>query len=178
MRPLGVEFLDEGIEAGLLLQAVHAGWAGCLALQRQMHPFMTTVLLRIAGLDALDGNTEPQPPDRQPGEVEEGIGAGERDAVVGADGVRQSALGEQALERRDRALLADGVEGLAEQQEARRVIGDGERVAIVAVAEAELTFEIGAPEVIVIGAGGKRRALGAVAAPPRRATRPWRSSTA
>ena len=39
-------------------------------------------------------------------------------------------------------------ESLAEQQEARGVIGDGEGVAIASVTELELTFEVGAPEIV------------------------------
>jgi hypothetical protein len=49
-------------------------------------------LLRVARLDALDGDAEPEPPDRELGEIEEGVWAGEGDAFVGADGLWQSAL--------------------------------------------------------------------------------------
>src|SRR5262249_32296048 len=49
-------------------------------------------------------------------------------------------------------------------QEARRLIGHGERVAIAPVAELELTFEVGTPEVIGGGAGRQRRALRAALA--------------
>jgi hypothetical protein len=51
-----------------------------------MHAIMAAVLLRVAGLDALDLDAEPQPLDGKLGEVEEGIRTGEGDAVVGADG--------------------------------------------------------------------------------------------
>jgi hypothetical protein len=49
--------------AGLLLQEVFPRWLGGLLLQRQMHAFMPTVLLRVTGLDALDADPEAQPPD-------------------------------------------------------------------------------------------------------------------
>jgi hypothetical protein len=42
---------------------------------------VATVLLRMAGLDALYGNAKPQPLDRQLAEAEDGAGAGERDAL-------------------------------------------------------------------------------------------------
>ena len=45
------------------------------------------VLLRATWLDALDLDAEPEPPDRQPAQAEEGIGACERDAVIGANGL-------------------------------------------------------------------------------------------
>ena len=82
MRPLGVELLEEVVEAGLLLEAVHAGWAGGLLLQGQVHALMAAVLLRMAGPDPLDGDAEPQPPDGELREVVEPVGAGEGNAVV------------------------------------------------------------------------------------------------
>ncbi len=59
---------------------------------------MASVLLRMARLDALDIDAQTEPPDGKLGEVEEGIGAGEGHAVIGADGGRQTALAEQVLE--------------------------------------------------------------------------------
>jgi hypothetical protein len=35
-----------------------------------MHAFMATVLLRMAGLDTLDGKAEPKPPNGEPTQVE------------------------------------------------------------------------------------------------------------
>lgn len=59
---------------------------------------MTSVLLRVARLDAFDCNTKSEPPHRELGEVEQGVGTGEGHAVVGANGERQAALEEQTLE--------------------------------------------------------------------------------
>jgi len=56
---------------------------------------MAAVLLRLAGLDPLDLNAEPEPPDRQAAEVEQAIGGGKRDAVIGTDAERQPAFQEQ-----------------------------------------------------------------------------------
>jgi hypothetical protein len=52
VRSFGIELLAEG-EASLLLEAVRAGRAGRLLLEREMHAFVTTVLLRAAWLDIL-----------------------------------------------------------------------------------------------------------------------------
>ena len=165
VRPFGIEFLDEVVEAGLLLQAVHSGRSGGFFLQREMHALVAAVLLRVAGLDALDGDAEPEPPDRELGEVEEAVRAGERHAIVGADRLGQAALLEELLEGGDGEVFAGRFKRLAEQQIARGVVGDGQRIAVPAVAELELALEVGAPEVVGRGARRQRRASGAVPRP-------------
>jgi hypothetical protein len=62
-----------------------------------MHAFMAAVLLRVTGLDSLDLDTEPEPPDRELGEIES-IRTGEGDAVIGSDGGWLATLGKQLLE--------------------------------------------------------------------------------
>ena len=95
------------------------------------------------------------------------VRAGEGDAVVGADGLRQAALLEELLEGGDGEVLAGRLERFAQQQEARGVVGDGQRVAVSAVAELELALEVGAPEVVGGRARRQRRAAGAPARPAR-----------
>ena len=106
MRPLLVILLDEGVEARLLLQSTFAA-AGLVAscLQREMHPLMPAVLLRMAGLDALDLNPETEPPDRQFAEPVDRMGGRERHAVVGPDHPRQPKFLEGALEHREGEFL-------------------------------------------------------------------------
>ena len=65
MRTFGIELANEGVEAFLLLQAVGARRAGCFLLEGEVHALVTPVLLRMAWLDALDGDAEPEPPDRE-----------------------------------------------------------------------------------------------------------------
>jgi hypothetical protein len=79
MRSLGVELVHEGVEAGLLLEAVAAWRAGGFLLQGQVHALVAAVLLGTAWLDAFDGDAEPKPPDRELGEVEQSVGTGEGD---------------------------------------------------------------------------------------------------
>ena len=125
MRPLAVIALDEGVEARLLLQDVGRGRFGRLLLERQVHAFVAAVLLRATWLDAFDVDAEPEPPHRELGQAEQGRRAGKGDAVVGTDGTRQTAFGEQLFEGGDGKVLARGLERFAEKQEARRVVGDG-----------------------------------------------------
>jgi hypothetical protein len=67
--PLVIELLDEIIELALALEEVGASRAGGLLLQRTMHALMTAVLLLMAGLKALDADTQSQPPDRELGKI-------------------------------------------------------------------------------------------------------------
>lgn len=97
MGPLGVELLDEVVEVGLLLQEIGAGRLGCLKFQCQMHALMAAVLLRVARLDALDVDTEPEPQDGEPRQIEQSVGAGERHSVVGSDRLGQAELFEDAF---------------------------------------------------------------------------------
>src|SRR5260221_14585457 len=99
----------------LLLQAVRAWRSGCLLLEGKVHALVPAVLLRMAGLDALDGNAEAKPPDRELGEVEQGIGASKGDAVVGADGQRQAAFAKQPFEGRAGEVFAGRLEGFTQE---------------------------------------------------------------
>jgi hypothetical protein len=103
--------------------------------------------------------------DGELGEVEQGVWTGEGDAVVGADRVGQATVAEQLFEGGAGKVLAGGVECLAQQQETRGVVGNGEWVAVPPIAELELALEVGAPEGIGAGAFGQRRAARAMARP-------------
>src|SRR6201984_1148306 len=165
--PFGIEFLNKVIETGLLLQAVDSGRSGCFFLQREMHARVAVVLLRVARLDALDGDAEAEPPHREFGEIEEAVRTGERHAIVGPDRLGQAALLEELLEGGDGEVFAGRFKGFAEQQKARGVVGDSQRKAVAAIAELELALEIGAPELVWRGAGRERRAGRPVPRPPR-----------
>ena len=144
----GVELVEEGVEACLLLQAVHARRAGCLLLEREVHALVAAVLLGVAGLDALDGDAEPQPPDGKLARVEEGVGGAKGTPLSERMAAGRPRSREQPLEGGEGELFARRFQSLAQQQIARGVIGDGERVAIAPVAELELALEVGAPEIV------------------------------
>ncbi len=63
MRAFGIELFDEGIEFSLLLKDVASGGACGFFLQSKMHALVPAVLLRMTGLNALDRDAQPQPPD-------------------------------------------------------------------------------------------------------------------
>src|SRR6185312_9023949 len=89
---LMVKLADESIKLGLLLKEVGASRARRFDFQGSMHAFVTAVLLRMAGLNALDGDAEAEPPNGKPAQIAEIIGRGEGYAVVGANGLRRAAL--------------------------------------------------------------------------------------
>src|ERR1700730_3558187 len=82
------------------------GRSGCFFIQREMHALVATVLLRVARLDALDGDAEAEPPHREFGEIEEAVRTGERHAIVGPDRLGYAALLEELLEGSDGEVLA------------------------------------------------------------------------
>src|SRR5271170_1163867 len=98
MRPLLVELGAELIEAPLLRRRTGGGRVGALGLERAMHPFMPSVLLRLARLDPLGHNPELDPPYRQPAQAA-GAHRGERRAVVRAHRAGQAVLPEHPLQR-------------------------------------------------------------------------------
>lgn len=79
---------------------------------------MAAVLLGMARLDTLDVDAQAQPPYGKLGQVEQRIGAGEGNAVVGPDGGGQAALPEQLLEGGDGGVFAGRLQRFAHEQEA------------------------------------------------------------
>ena len=78
-----------------------------------MHALVPPVLLRVAGLDALDLDAEPKPPDGELREIEQAVRAGEGHAVVGADRAGEATLAEQLLKGGDGWLFLGSLHGLA-----------------------------------------------------------------
>src|ERR1700759_3442322 len=73
------------------------GGACGFLLQGQVHAFVAAVLLRPAGLYAFDRDAEAQPPDRELGEGEQGVGTRERPAISGTNGEGQAARSNELL---------------------------------------------------------------------------------
>ena len=57
-------------------------------------------------------------------------------------------LEEEVLEGGDGGVLPDRIQSLAHEQITRGVVGDGERITVLTVAEFELALEVGAPQLV------------------------------
>jgi hypothetical protein len=111
-----------------------------------MHTFMSTVLLRMTWLNALDGDTEAKPPNSQPAQVEETVRGAKGHTIIGANGLRQAAFLEKALKGGKSTLFLHRLHGFAEQEITAGVVRDGKRVAISLVSQHELALVVGAPQ--------------------------------
>jgi len=65
MWSLGVEFLDEVVEAFLLLKQVLTSWAGSFSFERAMHSLVPAVVLGVGWAASLEHNSETKPVGRQ-----------------------------------------------------------------------------------------------------------------
>src|SRR5580693_2953534 len=111
-----------------------------------MHALMTAVLLRMARLDPFNAHTQSEPPDRELAQIEQGVSGSERNTVIAADVGRQTALLEKPLKHGKSVVFFGGRKSFAGQQITAGVIGDGQRVAVLMIAQQELALVIGAPE--------------------------------
>jgi len=148
VRTLVVVTLDEVVKALLLLEEIVARRFGGLFLEGQVHALVAAVLLRVTGLDPFDGDPEPQPPDGELAKAEQGMGAGEGHAVIGADGTGQAKLFKNPLKYSECAGFFSGFEALTGQQVAGPVVGDRQRITVLLVAQQELALEVGTPQPI------------------------------
>ena len=137
-----------------------------------MHPLMAAVLLRMARADPFDPNSQAQPPDRKLAQVEEGMGGSEGHSVIAADVGRQTAFFKQSLKDRKGEVFAGRGQRLAGQQITAGMIGHGQWVAVVMIAQQELALVIRTPQLIGTLAGDKAVPCARRRTRPRRSTRP------
>jgi hypothetical protein len=118
-----------------------------------MHAFVTAILLGMARFDAFNTDAQAEPPDGELAQVEESVSGGERNAVVAADVGGQTALLKEPFKHESVGFFG-GREGLTGEEKTAGVIGDGQRIAVLMIAEQELAFVIGAPQLIGFLADG------------------------
>ena len=100
---------------------------------------------------------EPEPPDAELGEAAESTG-GKGLAIVGADALREPIGAEEPLEHLLGGLEQRTLEPVTGQQIAGVGVLDRERIAVAAIAEAELAFEVDRPDHIGASDRGLRPA--------------------
>ncbi len=151
---LVVVHVAEPVELPLLRAEVGGRRTSRVLLQRLVHALVRAVLLRARGVDALLRDAELQPPGV---ELAQTVDTGRREgsAVVGADGIGQTELTEQALEGWPCPFRPHRVQTPALEQEAAVVVDDRQRVAVHAVARPELPLEVRCP--YLVGGRGRER---------------------
>ena len=144
MRALVIEHVAKVIESALLCAK------GCrrrfcrVLLQCAMHPLMAAVLLRSACLNALMHDPELHPAERKLRKSHEPR-ARERRAVVGPDSSWHSVLSHSCFTDRSNLTKVYARDYLATNQITAMRVGDGERIASLAVTRHEVAFEIHTP---------------------------------
>src|SRR5215469_5851077 len=97
-------------------------------------------------LDAFDADGQTQPPDGQLAQVEQSMCGSEGHTVVAANVGGQTALAKKPLKCCESVVFTSGTESFAGEQKAAGVVSDGQRVAVMLVAQQKLAFVVGAPE--------------------------------
>jgi hypothetical protein len=133
-------------------------------LKRFVESLMSPVFLRTAGVNALVGDAELEPPDVEAVETVNAAG-GEGSAVVGADGLRKATGAKQMAQVGFHALPGDIAQTLAAEKITAEVVDDGEGVAVESIAHAELALEIDGPDLVRAG-GAQRGGAGMLPVPP------------
>ena len=100
MRPLVIELVHEGIEAGLLLEHVRRRRACRVRLQREVQTLVPAILLGMARRNPFEADTEPEPPHGQFAQPVQRVRRGEGHAVIRADGIGQADTPEMRARRR------------------------------------------------------------------------------
>src|SRR3981189_3735515 len=93
-------------------------------------------------------------------------GRGEGHAVVRADASGEAALFIYVVKGRKSKSLTGRFKGFTEEEIARGMICDGQRVTVFFVAEQELTFVVGAPQLVGLLPQRQGRALRMIASAP------------
>src|SRR5438552_8607253 len=148
MRALRVVLVPKRIEALLLGADGCSWWLRGGFVERAVEALVATVLTGSAGVDALRGDAQLDPPHRQLRQPT-GANAGERRAIVGAQVQRQAVLTKRCVEDWPHIPRLDPVvQRLTAQQETAVRIGDGQRITPHAITGAEPALEVGTPRVV------------------------------
>ena len=125
---------------------------------------MTTILLGMAGLDAFNADSQAQPPHRELAQIEQGVGRSEGHTVITADVGGQAALLEKPLKHGKSVIFSGGRKRFAREQKTTGMVSNGQRIAILTIAQQELAFVIGTPQFVGTLAQRQGRSLPRLAA--------------
>ena len=125
-----------------------------LRLQDRLKLFVGSVLLGMAGGDALGRDAQLDPPDAEPRQPR-GRRARKRRAVIAANALRQPIVGKRARETATRRIVRVAGQRIASQHVTTEAVAQRERMAGDAVARARRAFEIRRPR--AIGRGDRRQ---------------------
>src|SRR6185503_4997624 len=166
--PVAVVLLAEAVEGALLRLEIRRRRRRGLLRKSEVHPLMSAILLRLAGLDPLVSNSELPPPGRKLRQAGDAARR-ERGAVVASDGVRQAELVEDLLHDLPDPLAVGPAQRDARDEKAAVGVGDGERVA-ARRPDREVALEVDAPDLVrCLGVGERRREGRRLALAPLRA---------
>src|SRR5690606_37385427 len=126
-------------------------------------PFVTSVLLGLSGLDALDLNTETEPPDRQFRQTKQSIWRGKGDTVVGTNRPGEPKFLKYTFKNGKGIDGAGRRQPLTRQQVTGSIVTDRQWVAVAAVAQQELSLVVGTPQPTGLLGGTQCGRLGLVA---------------
>ena len=156
----------KGVEGPLLRRERRARRSDRVRFQRLVQAFVRAVLLRMGGQNSLMLNAEAEP-DIQ---LRQAVQPGRREwhAVVGANRARETEFSEETIEDGVDAGALGREQALAGQQVAGVLVGDRERIAVATITRAEVTFEVGRPQIVRRRGDGGHHAwmLTRVPAPP------------
>jgi hypothetical protein len=141
VRALFIVLTTEAVEACLLGTLVALRGPGRFGFQRAVHALVRAVLLRPPWRNSLMADAQLNPPHLELAQATE-RGGGKRCAVVGANGLGQTVLMEEALEDGACLYLLGRQPRCTAQEKAAVGVRDRQRVAIEPVAGTELALEV------------------------------------
>src|ERR1700681_1885994 len=96
---------------------------------------MAAVLLRMARLDPFDADAQPEPPDREFAQVEQSVSGSEGHSVIAADAGGHAALLKKPFKHGERVVFPGRGKSFAGKKKTAGVIGDGQRITVLTIAQ-------------------------------------------
>src|SRR3954447_16697868 len=157
VRTLFIVDTLEVLEALQLLAQGACRWFGGVLQERQVQPLQPSILLRLAGCNALGHDARLDHLHRQLREATHAARSKWR-PVVGPQRLGQAELAEGRIDNRPDMIVVGAAQRLAAQQVTAVSVTQRQRLTMRAVAGQKPTLEVDAPNIVGAAAMGKRRA--------------------